>query len=109
MDVTGIRASKPQNTLNQIYQLQKWQEMRERTMVEIEKIESSLAGICADPGCERYRDVLYMWYVEKIDKEEIAVAIGYSESSRKSIYEIKNKAIKKFAVALFGIEALEAI
>lgn len=29
MDITGVRASKPINTLNQIYQLQKWQEMRE--------------------------------------------------------------------------------
>jgi hypothetical protein len=109
MDITGIHASKPINTLNQIYQLQKWQEMRDRTVREIEKIEESLAGICADPGCERYRDVLYMWYVEKLDKEDIATTIGYSETSRKSIYEIKNKAIKKFAVSLFGIEALEAI
>lgn len=108
-DITGIRASKPVNTLNQVYQLQKWQEMKDRTLEEIDKIEESLQGICQDPGCERYRDVLYMWYVEKLDKDEIAVAVGYSETSRKSIYEIKNKAIKKFAVALFGIEALEAI
>jgi len=35
MVVTGVRASKPVNTLNQIYQLQKWQEMRKRTQVGI--------------------------------------------------------------------------
>ncbi|MEN6620604.1 MAG: hypothetical protein ABFD50_03500 [Smithella sp.] len=76
-------------------------------MVEIEKIENSLAGICADPGCERYRDVLYMWYVEKFDKDDIAETLGYS--SRQSVYDMRNRAIKKFAVALFGVVALEAI
>ena len=107
VDITGIRASKPVNTLNQIYQLQKWQEMKERTIEEIEKIEEELQGICLDPGCERYRDVLYMWYVEKLDKDEIAERLGYS--SRQSVYDMRNKAIRKFAVALFGVVALETI
>ncbi|WP_312516001.1 hypothetical protein [Anaerospora sp.] len=49
MVVAGVRASKLVNTLNQIYQLQKWQEMRERTQVEIDKVEESLSVICADP------------------------------------------------------------
>ncbi|WP_333594382.1 hypothetical protein [Anaerospora hongkongensis] len=107
MDVTGVRAGKPVNTLNQIYQLQRWQEMKERTQEEIEKVEEELSGICLDPGCERYRDLLHMWYVEKKDKETIADELGYSH--RQSVYEIKNKAIKKFAVALFGVMALEAM
>lgn len=107
MDVTGVRAEKPVNTLNQIYQLQRWQEMKERTQVEIDKVEESLKGICLDPGCERYRDILYMWYVEKKDKEAIANEIGYS--TRQSVYDIKIKAIRKFAVCLFGVTALQAI
>lgn len=74
---------------------------------EIDKIEVSLQGICLDPGCGNYRDVLYRWYVEKLDKEVIATNLGYS--SRQSAYDMKDKAIKKFAVALFGIAALEAI
>jgi hypothetical protein len=63
--------------------------------------------ISQDSGCERYKDILLMWYVEKIPKEDIANNIGYSH--RQSVYEIKNKAIKKFTVALFGIVALVAI
>ncbi|MBP2658727.1 MAG: hypothetical protein H6Q69_1759 [Firmicutes bacterium] len=51
--------------------------------------------------------LLYMWYVEKKVKEEIAEQLGYSH--KQSVYEIRNKAIIKFAVALFGIVALEAI
>lgn len=107
MDVTGIRASKSVNTLNQMYQLLKWQEMRERTQVEIDKVEESLSGICLDPGCERYRDVLVMWYIDKLDKEAIADCMGYS--TRQSVYDIKAKAIRKFAVCLFGVTALQAI
>ncbi len=107
MDVTGVRASKPMNTLNQMYQLQKWQEMKERTLEKVEKIEEALNGISQAQGCERYRDVLFMWYVERLDKDEIAERLGYSH--RQSAYEIKNKAIKQFAVALFGVIALEAI
>ena len=48
-----------------------------------------------------------MWYVEKKAKEDIAEKVGYSH--RQSVYEIRNKAIRKFAVALFGIVVLEAI
>lgn len=107
MDVTGVRADKPINTLNQMYQLQKWQEMRERTQEEIDGIEVSLQGICLDPGCERYRDILFMWYVEKRDKEDIAECMGYS--TRQSVYDIKAKAMRKFAVCLFGVTALEAM
>lgn len=107
MDVTGVRADKPVNTLNQMYQLQKWQEMREQTQEEIDRIEVSLQGICLDPGCDRYRDILFMWYVEKRDKEDIAESMGYS--TRQSVYDIKAKAIRKFAVCLFGVTALQAM
>lgn len=109
MDVTGIRSSQPFDTLNQIFQLQKWQEMRELTLTEMGKVEDVLNTICQDPGCERYKDVLIMWYVEKLEKEDIARSIGYSETSRRIVYEIKTNAIRKFAVALFGVTALQAM
>lgn len=107
MDITGIRTSQPHDTLNQIYQLQKWQEMKELTLNEIGKVDSVLDAICQDSGCERYKEVLVMWYVEKMDKDMIAGKFGYS--SRQSVYDMKNKAIRKFAVALFGVTALKAI
>lgn len=107
MDVTGIRAGKPYNTLNQMYQLQMWQEIKDSTLVEIAKIDSVLDAISQNSGCEIYKKLLYMWYVEKKVKEEIAEELGYSH--KQSVYEIRNKAIIKFAVALFGIVALEAI
>ena len=105
-DVTGIRAGKPINTLNQMYELQMWQEIKGRTMIEIEKVDSILNSISQEQGCEYYKDILFMWYVQKKDKEEIAEEIGYTE---RHLRRIKNEAVKKFAVSLFGIVALEAI
>jgi hypothetical protein len=107
LEATGIHAGRPVNTLNQLYQLQKWQEIRDRTQVEIEKIDDVLDSICRDPGCEKYRDILVMWYVEKMDKEEIAELLGYSQ--RQSVYQLRKRATEKFAVSLFGIDALQAI
>lgn len=54
-----------------------------------------------------YGEVLKMWYVDKLPKEEIAEEVKYS--SRQSIYDIKNKAIRKFAIRLFGLEALKMV
>ena len=44
-----------------MYQLRKWQEIKERTKVEIEKGKEALPGITRAQGCERYRDVLFMY------------------------------------------------
>lgn len=107
MDITGVRAGKPCNTLNQMYQLQMWQEMKKSTLAELEKVDAVLDLISSGVGCERYKDILHIWYVEKADKEDIAERMGYS--SRQSIYDLKNRAISKFSVALFGITALKAI
>ncbi len=106
-DVTGVRAEKVANTLNQLYQLQMWQEMKDRTEEAIAEVDETLDVICTDPDCERYKEMLQMWYVDKKDKDEIADAFGYS--SRQSVYDLKGKAIKKFAISLYGITALKAV
>ena len=73
----------------------------------IGKVDSVLDSISQDSGCELYRKLLYMWYIEKKVKEEIVEELGYSH--KQSVYELKNKAIVKFAVVLFGVVALKAI
>jgi hypothetical protein len=107
LEATGIHADHPVNTVNQLYQLQKWQDIKARTMIELSAIDDELDSICEENGCERYKDILVMWYVDKLYKEEIADKLGYS--CKKSVYSMRDKAIEKFAVALFGISALEAI
>ena len=107
MDPAGCRASKAHDTLSIMYQLQRWTEIRDKTQAELEKIDVILVEISSEPGCERYSDILNMWYVEKMAKEDIAEDLGYS--SRRSVYELRNKAIRKFAIRMFGLEALVAI
>lgn len=75
-------------------------------MVEIAKVDDVLDSICIDPGCERYKDILFMWYVEKLEKDDIADQSGYS---RRTIFYVKAKAIRKFSISLFGIDALKAV
>jgi transposase len=45
--------------------------------------------------------------IDKLPKEDIAEMIGYS--SKRSVYDIREKAIRKFAVMMFGIKALQAL
>jgi len=47
-----------------------------------------------------------MWYVEELDKEEIADKVGYTS---RHLRRVRNLAIRRFAIALFGVVALEAM
>ena len=106
MDITGIRAGKPCNTLNQMYEIQMWQEMKDRTLVEIAKVDNILDTISQDSGCEIYKKLLYMWYVEKKSMSHISSEIQYTE---RHLWRLKKEAIQKFAVVLFGIVALKTV
>lgn len=101
-DITGVTADHPGNTLNEMYQLQKWQDVRDESNREIQHVENLLAGME-----EKERKVLEMWYVQRMDKYDIAAEFGYN--SKQPVYNTRNIAIKKFAVILFGINALKAI
>lgn len=93
--------------INLIYKLKTYQEMQENTQKEINEIDNILKNISKEPGCENYEKVLRLWYIDKKSKEEIAASLNYN--SRKSIYTLRNEAIRKFAINLFGLSALKAI
>jgi hypothetical protein len=78
------------------------------TRQQIAAITAAIDSIGRDVGCEQYPAVLRMWYIERLPKEEIAEKLNYSASSRASIYSLKQAAIKKFAVTIFGVAALKA-
>lgn len=105
-DITGVTADHPGNTLNEMYQLQKWQEFRDGSLREIEHIESILDGISQTRETERYKDILDMWYVKQMDKVDIGVELDCSD---RHVYRLKERALKKFAVGLFGISALKVM
>jgi hypothetical protein len=110
IDITGVSGGGGQDeAINMVYKIQTLTGNRERTQTELGEVDRILNDISQEPGCEYYGRVLRKWYIERVPKEEIAKQIGYSPSSRRSIYDIKGKAIRKFAVTLFGIEAVKIV
>lgn len=102
LDASGIAARRSNDTLQEMYELQKWQEVQAESRAEIAHIESLLEEMEA-----KERSVLQLWYVDKMNVADIAAELEYDE--RKSVYNLKSKALKKFSVVLFGILALKAI
>lgn len=107
LDLTGIHSSKTDEAYNVLFELNKLRECKENTAAELSKIDDLLQNISNEKGCELFGAVLRKWYIEKMPKEDIAGETGYS--SKQSIYDLRAKAIRKFAVQMFGIEALRAI
>lgn len=80
---------------------------KQETEEVLKKIDDTLEEISLQPNCELYGLVLKLWYIEGRTKEDIGKEIGYSSIDK--IYKIRNRALKRFAVLLFGIRGLEAI
>lgn len=95
---------KKDTTLNLLFEIKVLMDTRDETKEELSRIDKVLEDIEKEPGCKFYTPVLRAWYIDKTPKEDIAKEIGYS--SRQSIYDIKNAALRKFAVELFGIKSL---
>ena len=100
-------AGKYDDAINLIWRIQGLTESIAETEEKLKEIDVLLEEISEGDGCEFYGRVLRAWYIDGIAKEEIAEEIGYE--SRTSIYTIRNRAIRKFAVRVLGIRALEAI
>lgn len=106
MDITGIRGSKVDEAYNVLYELQILRNSIERTTQEIAVIDEILKEISREKDCHLYGKVLYLWYVKRMEKDDIGKEIGYS---RRQLYRLKDEAIRKFAVRILGIKALDAI
>lgn len=106
MDITGIRSGRQDEAINILFELQTLSESKLQTEEEIKDIADLLKEISQEPDCNFYGKVLYAWYVKRKSREDIAKEIGYSV---RQIYNIKNAAIRKFAVRVLGIKALDAI
>lgn len=109
LEVTGIHGSgdADDNTYNLLFKLKTLSENRAKTIEELEKADKILDEISQESGCELYGQVLKEWYIKRTPKDEIAEQIGYS--TRVSVYQIRDRAIKKFAVRHFGLDTLKVI
>ena len=110
-------------TLNQMYQLARWTECREETEAELERLSGLFENlkeefmvnkvaviVCGDDEEKKhpltYREFLFMWYIDRETKKEIARKLNYSE---RALYHLRDRAIQKFAIQLFGLTALKAV
>ncbi|EHQ92160.1 hypothetical protein [Desulfosporosinus youngiae] len=108
LEPTGVRGSgdADDNTYNLMFRLKTLTDNLNATMAELSKVDRILEDISQESGCELYGEVLREWYIERTPKDEIGPKIGYG---RRNVYYIKDKAIKKFAVRHFGLDAVKAI
>ncbi|PAB61294.1 ribonuclease H family protein [Anaeromicrobium sediminis] len=94
----------PEDIMDIAYRLKCYMEMKKETEEKLDEINATLDEMNEDG--EQLGELLKYWHVDKLDKDEIAEKMGYS---RRSIYNLKEKAIKKFAIRIFGIKGLMVV
>ena len=104
LDITGIRCSKQDEAIDTLMKIMELKDCAEKTEEALKDIDFHLEEVSLGQGCELFGQVLRRWYIDEEPKEKIAEDLRYSE--RKSIYQIRERAIRKFAIQLFGIKAL---
>jgi DNA-directed RNA polymerase specialized sigma subunit len=90
--------------LNKLYKLKKAEEEYSSTKHKIKQIDSILKQLSNKPGYELHEQVLRMWFIENMRAEDIAVRVNVSE---RHVFRIKNIAIRRLAVLLFGIAVID--
>ncbi len=102
----GSGGSGQDDAYNILFKIKTLTENIKKTEQKLEEIEKVLSEISREPGSELYGDILKKWYIEKVSREEIALESQYCE---RNIYKLKNKAIRKFAINLFGLDAVNIL
>lgn len=97
-----VSASQANSALADCLELVELAREIEATKGMIEEIDGTLEQLSADDA-----DLLRAWYVEKKTKEEIAEALNYSSTT--TVYDLKNKAVSRFALLFYGAGALASI
>jgi hypothetical protein len=95
------------STENIMYQIQVLTNCRDESLLKLDEVDEQLQQISTERGCEKYGQVLRLWYIEKLPKEDIALAVGYAH--KEEVYKLRYRAIRKFAANLYGVAAVEAM
>ena len=73
----GKGSSQMDETVNQIYRVQELKEGIADTLNRVSDIDEALGDISEGEGCERFGELLWIWYVEGLSKDEIADQMGF--------------------------------
>lgn len=95
------------DTINELCEISQLNIQIKETEAEIQFISEILKQIKLEN--ETLEKFLKLRYIEmpQVQLKKIAAEIGYSEDSNHTIYEIKNKALREFAIRYFGVHALK--
>ena len=77
-------------------------ELAEVMREKVEEIDGVLAQMDEDDA-----RILRLWYIERKSKDEITEAVCYSSTS--SLYDLRNKALVRFALLYFGAGAMPSM
>ena len=77
----------------------------QREILETET-ERDLIDKALDHLTERDREILKLWYIERLPKDDIAERLNYE--SRVTIYQMRNRAVYEFSILYFGAPAIKA-
>lgn len=104
-DPTGVRADDVSNTYNDLFKLQMLVSALAETKDALQKIDEILEEMGSESLYGRDQRILELWYVERKKKEDVCEELRFSVSQ---LYDIKGKAIRKFAINFWGLPALKS-
>ena len=93
------------SVIETMYQISRYRSMIEATMREIVEIERALDDISEGENAV-FKPLLQAWYVERLPVDSVCDRVNFSHAY---VYRLRDKAIKHFAVRLFGIDALDEL
>lgn len=95
----GSKAMPDDRICNLIFQKDRLKELHEENKLKLSQLENMFNKLE-----DEYRDILKLSYVER--KNEMSILDELS-MSRATYYRLRTKAIKSFAIQLFGIAAIK--
>lgn len=109
----GIDYSKPgiqkqnysNNTITQMCEIMQINQQIEETEAEVQIVNEILEQIKKEDAT--LEEFIQLKYIKSSKKSlrRISAELGYSEDSNHTIYDIKNKALREFAIRYFGSRA----
>ena len=97
------------NTITQMCEIIQINEQIKETEAELKIVKDILGQIKnEDKTLEQFIQLKYIEGQKKKSMRKIAAELGYSEDSNDTIYNIKNKALREFAIRYFGSRARRA-
>ena len=97
------------DTINEICELAQVNQQIKETEAELKTVNEILETIKKDDEISEKFIQLKFFEKPKVPLRKISSDLGYSEESNHTIYDIKNRALKEFAILYFGARAQKNI